>query len=1764
MCVQHWSRFDLNSGLLCLLAAGPIGHGPCIRTAGDQHSARDEKRDSSFWERFGLIFAGKPKDRRELKANGLEEMVDYPQRVVVVVDALDEAEVEASSFLREVLRGTRQHVNDRNLPGTNGTADTLSNTPDQATGRRRLAKGNRLAEPRKKTGSGMEEHPTGQDGANLPDSQGSCHIVDDQVKERSEKLSEVPEAFAAEQQVGDRSVHRPKQQATQKTPADDLATRSFVDTASQPQVASLLQPGTTVLPVQLPSVDMESQRFEGVTESPEQRPLSADKDCTVSEDRQEDNTDMAFLTTDSVIEHERREAISREEMLSMANAYIESVGNESGLSALSEPSMDAITPGSQGDHPSKVASPRKGQRSNHQNSPTTYADTSGPTIKPTTASPVHLKESTSKPRSEDCQLCSHATFWASFVNLKDPTVKPCDQSVTDDSPPKVVVGDSGNEKKRCQQRHPDKSSTPECQGGTTCCHIGSRKHRCQLARGSQSTTGEFHKCPQRCFRELEFSKNGSESSELNLTCTAHCRRQVACSVDVKGSEHAQKERCSLLNQTACDAQHTCKGQLSTSVLPVCYQKCGENCKPQPGPQACNTTRVQSHVHLCSQICSTWKHNCKVDHECEAHLSRFKSPTHTQRLVSSCSASKQKAGSGAISENDHPCVDDSGLVDQLFNEKPDVRSPSDEAERDHDLLQLLSKLTGCSTVRVRLGGPPGAGKSTLANALLGKPSRSHFCCKDVADGGVSQRTTGIQVSSIVDESAQDEQPTTLPVPLKLAQLGLSAENQEEVRRFITIHPDKVVIVCDSLDEVSVDELKGSLMWRLLQGKRVAIPLGLRFVLTTQLCSEASDIMQSSSYRGMEVVGFSQKTVDVFVRKFLGEGTGRMLLSLLDKEPLIASIMQLPLFCLLVCDLFQEEQKLPTTKTEIYSKLMVACVRRSVETHDLKVRCQDGTDAPQHYQEPSTQRENACTGTRLYTCCQRNQSKKLKHYSRPHQCQRKHSKTCSGSRDLKQAHSSGQKGHTCSADAHSSERKASLSEQTSPLTQKACNGQLSSPIRTGDCDRKCSQQVLSIAQLCCDGADVDVHACSKKYSPSKEDIQAQPDRTGPTRVNHDCWTSTEKHTCDGNCSCCNSSPYTASWISPPITTSNCSESCSRCDEEHDTGCTHSGEQLCLEEKRNPHSSSDIDGDKPTCSDHCSHCSRNKIEAESETKGAEECRLPSSSVHTPGETSQLNPKQDKPELRIEMAALRKLVGLYRHDGVDALLLAKGVVDFGPEVSTSSSSFLPFPKSKLRSTFSKPTLAGCDRRAQHYPSTRRPSENVDDDHKKSQTLFLEDDLSGEQPASATLRRASRKIHGEIGEKFHLKVPLRKNEMFDEILVHVCVLSWKELVKTTSQRLLLSYDQDQKRAGHLSMKIFQDQSTLARFCDVLREDEEDPDQVLERAKAGAGKTTCFRHKSPFSWASGDFLPDQVLVILDGVDEGDADDRKNSLHLHEDGLYFIDSTRELNSTKMETIHEDSAREGDADEKQNSRPPHIIFIDNTRKQNSHRNLEHLSQLLRREKHQRNRLPTNPARKSQRSDGVPLRWMVFQQGLRSCERRIGSCSEQQSNHHSHHNHYGNGFTPQEERPSSNQAVDQNIVDRREARHFHRVTECSDDQCTANCPGCNTENCQETKISSTRRARSFVSKEMQAIMIQPPDRHIDCIERAVDEQSDSHPPQRTMTVPADRQPPGNGRDRASWKRCRQQLEVVRRRKKELWHLLEVFTGSHSDTIRESKSVS
>ena len=153
---------------------------------------------------------------------------------------------------------------------------------------------------------------------------------------------------------------------------------------------------------------------------------------------------------------------------------------------------------------------------------------------------------------------------------------------------------------------------------------------------------------------------------------------------------------------------------------------------------------------------------------------------------------------------------------------------------------------------------------------------------------------------------------------------------------------MIVVGDGLDEGSVDE--SCFLWRLLQGKCTGVPTSLRVAVTTRPCEAAGKLSESGSYQGLEVVGFPEEDAANFAGKYLGEERGKALLLSLQDRPFIAGLMHAPLFCLLICDLFMEDQELPDRLMGIFKKIVLAVLRRSAKARGMKSSFKDLANVP----------------------------------------------------------------------------------------------------------------------------------------------------------------------------------------------------------------------------------------------------------------------------------------------------------------------------------------------------------------------------------------------------------------------------------------------------------------------------------------------------------------------------------------------------------------------------------------------------------------------------------------------------------------------------------------------------------------------------------------------------------------------------------------------------------------------------------------------------
>ena len=176
--------------------------------------------------------------------------------------------------------------------------------------------------------------------------------------------------------------------------------------------------------------------------------------------------------------------------------------------------------------------------------------------------------------------------------------------------------------------------------------------------------------------------------------------------------------------------------------------------------------------------------------------------------------------------------------------------------------------------------------------------------------------------------------------QLEEFGLSSAEEAGIQAFIAQQPEHVVLVCDGLDEGSVDE--GSFLWRIMIGKNVR---GLRVIITSRPCSAVTSLSESGAiHRHVQMTGFSRENVDEFVVKYLGESQGREMLSQLAEQSSVASLMHTPFLALLICEQYKEVGQLPHRRSDVFSSVTLRLVQRFAKRRGFRATFKHLEKAP----------------------------------------------------------------------------------------------------------------------------------------------------------------------------------------------------------------------------------------------------------------------------------------------------------------------------------------------------------------------------------------------------------------------------------------------------------------------------------------------------------------------------------------------------------------------------------------------------------------------------------------------------------------------------------------------------------------------------------------------------------------------------------------------------------------------------------------------------
>ena len=141
-------------------------------------------------------------------------------------------------------------------------------------------------------------------------------------------------------------------------------------------------------------------------------------------------------------------------------------------------------------------------------------------------------------------------------------------------------------------------------------------------------------------------------------------------------------------------------------------------------------------------------------------------------------------------------------------------------------------------------------------------------------------------------------------------------------------ENLLIVADGWDELSESKKQdGSFLYDLLLGEQLPFA---SVILTTRPSCLSSIYRNQLIDRFVEVCGFSKENIIAYFNAELRCDQSKVLklFKLLESNPLLEDICKIPLNCVIVCHLWQYLDELPSTMTELYTKIILCFIYRNV--------------------------------------------------------------------------------------------------------------------------------------------------------------------------------------------------------------------------------------------------------------------------------------------------------------------------------------------------------------------------------------------------------------------------------------------------------------------------------------------------------------------------------------------------------------------------------------------------------------------------------------------------------------------------------------------------------------------------------------------------------------------------------------------------------------------------------------------------------------------
>ena len=274
----------------------------------------------------------------------------------------------------------------------------------------------------------------------------------------------------------------------------------------------------------------------------------------------------------------------------------------------------------------------------------------------------------------------------------------------------------------------------------------------------------------------------------------------------------------------------------------------------------------------------------------------------------------------------PWCDDARDMDDIYVSLEMEYRGSSKLERNEDLVTLKTTQDMPAT-RILVKGVAGSGKSTLLARL------AYRWAQQSSDSTL----TKFDLLFIIGLREVERDSSLIDAIFQQLLAHDTKVSKVDLGTYIETHSDRCITLFDGFDEYKHDKAK---QW---SGKQE----GIDGILTFKLLRDCQVILSTCPYKhlgshqshyiSVKLTGFSPENVKLYMAKFFGDDTDMVegLSRRLEESEMLTSLSTIPVMLMLMCLLWEDEQKLPDTQSELYQKFAHYLWRRYCMKQDIEV-------------------------------------------------------------------------------------------------------------------------------------------------------------------------------------------------------------------------------------------------------------------------------------------------------------------------------------------------------------------------------------------------------------------------------------------------------------------------------------------------------------------------------------------------------------------------------------------------------------------------------------------------------------------------------------------------------------------------------------------------------------------------------------------------------------------------------------------------------------